>query len=287
MTAKIALVTDSTSNLPNELAAERHIYKAPLYVLWGEDSLKDGVDITEIELMQRLAALDPKGELPKTSQVSPQDFIDLFEQAREAENADEIVCGVISGALSGTYASAMQAKAAVDFPVHVVDTLQTSWALGFPMLSAADARDNGASVEEIVQVIEHESRQSRLLFTVDTLEYLHRGGRIGGASRLLGTALNIKPILDVREGLIDSVDKVRTRKRAIEHLIKVAGSHVNGHKIARLAIIHGNVEADANGMLTQAVEHFPTEETYVTNITAVLGVHVGPGAIGIIVQWSD
>lgn len=287
MTARVALVTDSTSNLPRELAAERHIYKAPLYVLWGEDSLKDGVDITEVELMRRLAALDPKDELPKTSQVSPQDFIDLFAVAREAENADEIVCGVISSALSGTYASAIQAKAAVDFPVHVVDTLQTSWALGFPMLDAADARDKGASAEEIVQVIESVSRRSKLLFTVDTLEYLHRGGRIGGASRLLGTALNIKPILELREGMIDSVDKVRTRKRAIEHLLKVAGLHVNGHAITRLAIIHGNVEADAQQMLVQAVEQFPTQEKYMSDITAVLGAHVGPGAIGIIVQWDE
>lgn len=287
MATRIALVTDSTGNLSRELAAERHIYVAPLYVLWGDDCFKDGVDITDVELIQRLAALGPKDELPKTSQVAPQDFIDLFETAREAENADEIVCGVISGVLSGTYASAMQAKAAVDFPVHVVDTLQTSWALGFPMLAAADARDNGASAGEIVRVIETAAQQSKLLFAVDTLEYLHRGGRIGGASRLLGTALHIKPILELREGGIDSVDKVRTRKRAVDQLLKIAASYVQGRNVVRLAIIHGNVEADAQQLLAQALERFPTQEHYVSNITAVLSAHVGPGALGIVIQWKE
>jgi DegV family protein with EDD domain len=150
MVTRVALVTDSTCNLSHELAAERHIYMAPLYILWGEASYKDGIDIKEPELFQRMRETE---DLPKTSQVSVQDFADMFEAARNAESADEVVCAVISCDLSGTYASAMQAKDMVDFPVHVIDTRQTSWALGFPMLSGADARDAGASAEEMARII--------------------------------------------------------------------------------------------------------------------------------------
>lgn len=287
MSARTALVTDSTSNLPHNLAAERHIYLAPLYVLWGEESYKDGVDITDVELLRRLAAADSNEELPKTSQVSPQDFVDIFQHARTNESADEIVCAVISSVLSGTYASAIQAAEMVDFPVHVVDSLQTSWTLGFTMLAGAEARDRGASPQEILHTVEEAARRSRLLFTIDTLEYLHRGGRIGGASRLLGTALNIKPILELREGRIDSVDKVRTRKRAVDHLLKIAEQHVAGRQVKRLAIIHGDVEAEAEELAARAAERFQPYEQYVSYITAVLGVHVGPGAMGVNIEWED
>jgi DegV family protein with EDD domain len=281
---RIALVTDSTCNLPPELAAERHIYVAPLYILWGEASYKDGIDIKEPDLFRRMRETE---ELPKTSQVSVQDFVEKFEKARQAESADEVVCAVISSDLSGTYSSAMQAKEMVDFPVHVLDTRQTSWALGFPMLSAANARDAGASAEEIVKEIGDVSRRSCLLFTVESLDYLHRGGRIGNASWLLGTALNIKPLLELENGLIEAADKVRTRKRAVEHLIKVSQERAAGSPIQRLAIMHSGVEDEAKALLETARGILSPDESYMSFIAAVLGVHVGPGAIGMIVQWGE
>lgn len=287
MTSHTALVTDSTCNLPPDLAAEQRIHIAPLYVIWGENSYKDGVDITDVELLERLAASDSKDDLPKTSQVSVQDFVELFETVREAEGADEVVCAVISSFLSGTYASAVRASELVDFPVHVVDTLQASWALGFAVLAGAEARDNGAGAAAIVQAIEEAAQASRLIFTIDTLEYLHRGGRIGKASHLVGTALNIKPILELRDGEIVSVEKVRTRKRAIDHLLRVGAQHAAGRAIRRLAVIHGNVQADADALLPRAIEQFKPQEHFISNITAVLGVHVGPGAIGINIEWKS
>jgi DegV family protein with EDD domain len=283
MATRIALVTDSTCNLPPEMAAERHIYVAPLYILWGEASYKDGIDIKEPELFRRMAETE---DLPKTSQVSVQDFADMFEEARKTESADEVVCAVISCDLSGTYSSAMQAKEMVDFPVHVIDTRQTSWALGFSVLSGADARDAGASAEEIVRVISETSRDSCLLFTVETLTYLHRGGRIGNASWLLGTALNIKPLLELENGLIEAADKVRTRKRAVEHLVKLAQERAAGNPIRRLAIIHGGVEDEAQALLEMAREKLTPDESHISYVAAVLGVHIGPGAIGINAQWG-
>lgn len=282
MTVRIALVTDSTANLYPELAAERRIYVAPLYILWGEASLKDGVDITDAELFSRLAETD---DIPKTSQVAPQDFVALFEEARAAENADEVVCAVLSSELSGTYASAIQAKETVDFPVHVVDTRQTSWALGFAMLSAADARDKGSTPAEIVQVIEDVSARTSLLFTIESLEYLHRGGRIGNAARLVGSALNIKPVLELVDGVVSTVDKVRSRKRAAEHLVKVAAQRAAGCPVTRFAVIHGGCEDEAQDVLKHATEALQPTETYLSYATAVLGVHTGPGALGVIVEW--
>jgi DegV family protein with EDD domain len=119
------------------------------------------------------------------------------------------------------------------------------------------------------------------------LHYLHRGGRIGNASWLLGTALNIKPLLELQDGLIEAPDKVRTRKRAVEHLLKVAEERAAGNPIRRLAIMHSGVEEEANALLEAARAKFNPGESYISYIAAVLGVHVGPGAIGVIVQWGD
>lgn len=286
MATRTALVTDSTSNIPPEIAAARRLYVAPLYVIWGDQSLKDGVDITNEGLLRRMRALDSRAALPKTSQVSPQDFVTLFEQAREAENADEVVCAVISGRLSGTYASAMQARDQVKFPVHVVDTLQTSWGLGFSVLAGAVARDQGASSAEIAEVIQTVSSRVRLVFTVDDLDYLYRGGRIGNASRLLGTALNIKPILELRDGVVNAADKVRTRKRAVQQVLSIIENYVGNNTVVRLAVIHGDVEDEARELLAQALEKLRPQEHYLSFVTAVLGAHVGPGALGVIVEWA-
>ena len=280
----VALVTDSTCNLPHKLTAERRIYVAPLYVLWGEESYKDGIDLTEAELFKRMRT---SAVSPKTSQVSVQDFVTLFEEAQRTEGADEIVCAVLSNDLSGTYASAIQASAQVEVPVHVVDTRQITWALGFPVLTGADARDAGASATEIVEVIQRAAENSHVIFTVESLEYLRRGGRIGQASYLLGTALNIKPILELKDGVVHAADKVRTRKRAVEHLIKLAEQDVDGASVKRLAVIHGDVEDEAQKLLDDAAARLNPPETFLSFATTVVGTHVGPGTLGLIIEWEN
>jgi DegV family protein with EDD domain len=167
-----------------------------------------------------------------------------------------------------------------------VDTRQTSWALGFSVLAGANARDTGASAEEILQTIRRSAENSCLLFTVETLEYLRRGGRIGHASYLLGSALNIKPVLELKDGVIHAADKVRTRKRAAEHLVKLAEQHAAGRTVKRVGVIHGAVEEEAQKLLEDGVARFNPQEKYVTYVAAVLGVHIGPGALGIIVEWE-
>lgn len=283
MTQVTALVTDSTCNLYPELAVGRRIHIVPLYVLWGDHSYRDGVDLGERELFRRLAT---ERELPKTSQATPQDFVDAFKQARVAEKAEAVVCGVLSSSLSGTYASAMQAREMVDFPVYVVDTRKVSWALGFTMLAAAEARDAGQTPQQIAQVIAETAERTQILFTIESLEYIHRGGRIGNASRLLGTALNIKPLLEIRDGIVNSVDKVRTRKRALERMLDLIEQIGNGRQIIRLAVIHGDVEAEAAALRDVAVARFQPRESYLSYAAAVLGVHVGPGTLGICVEYA-
>ena len=287
MSARTALVTDSTSNLPHDLAAERRIYIAPLYVLWGEKTYRDGIDISDADLFRKLRELGSDEDLPKTSQVSVQDFVEMFKKAREEENADEVVCAVISSGMSGTYQSAMQAKEQVDFPVHVVDTKYTSWALGLPVLSGADARDQGAGPAEIAEAIRQSAARIAFYFTLESLDFLHRGGRIGNASHLFGTLLNIKPVLTMEDGIVTSADKVRTRKRALQRLLTLAEKRVGDRKAKRLAVMHGGVEDEARPILEQALAKFQPQEHFFNYATAVLGVHVGPGAVGLIVEWED
>lgn len=282
--ARTALVTDSTCNLSPELAAEQHIYVTSLYVIWNEETFRDGIDMSERVFFNRLAT---SGDIPKTSQASPQDFVMLFEKAREAEHADEVVCAVLSSDLSGTYASAVQAKEQVDFPVHVVDTRQITWALGHIMLSAAVARDAGASPVEIVETIRRSAERQYVVFTINSLEYIRRGGRIGNARLLLGSALHIKPVLDVRDGIVNSVENVRTRKRAVEFLVKAAAERAGGCPVVRASIIHGDALEEAEALRKQAIEKFNPQETHLSYACTTIGVHTGPGVLGLVVEWAD
>lgn len=281
---RVALVTDSTCNLGPELLAKHHIHTVPLYIIWGDDNFKDGVDLLPPEFYERLRASD---DIPKTSQASPQDFVDAFLTVREKYEADEIVCPVVSSILSGTYASAMQAKDTVDFPVHVLDTRQVSWALGFSLLAGVEARDAGASAEDIGRAIMEAAGRTQLLFTINSLEYLRKGGRIGNARLFLGSALNIKPVLTLREGVVESVDNVRTRKRAVEHMLHVVEQTTSGRAVRRLAIFHGDAADEAQALLDAAVGKFQPAESYLSYAAAVLGVHTGPGALGVVVEWDN
>ncbi|MCZ2095812.1 MAG: DegV family protein [Anaerolineae bacterium] len=283
MAARTAIVTDSTCNLPPDLARERGIHVVPLYVVWGDESLRDGIDIHEQEFYARLRA---SKDIPKTSQATPQDFVLAFEQARAAANADEVVCAVVSSALSGTYASAILAQDMVDFPVQVIDTRQVSWALGHVTLAAADARDNGASADEIAATARDAAARQQLVFTIDSLEHLKRGGRISSGKLFVGSALNIKPVLVVREGVIEAVENVRTRKRALQQLPKVAADVLDGRQVKRLSVLHADAEAEGRAVLEQAQQQFQPEEIMFAYATTVLGVHAGPGAVGLVVEWS-
>ncbi len=207
--SKVAIVTDSTAYLQDDLLATYNISVVPLVVIWGTETLHDNVDIGPKEFYDRLSKAKI---MPSTSQPTVKSFADVYEKLH-AEGY-EILALVLSAALSGTMDSATQAKAMVpDAVVKVVDSKITSIPLAYMALAAARAAKRGASLSECKKIAEEIRDHAQVFFAVDTLEFLHRGGRIGGASRFLGTALNLKPILYLKDGKIEALERVRTSKK--------------------------------------------------------------------------
>ena len=211
----IAVVTDSTCDIPPDLIQKHRIVVVPLYVLWGKEELLDGQDIDNPTFYARLVT-DPIH--PKTSQPTPADFVRAIEET----GAREVVVITISRELSGSYDSAHQAAEEVDVPVHVVDSYSLSMGLGWQVLAAARERDSGSGVERMIAAAEQVREKLSLLLTVDTLEYLHRGGRIGGAAKLLGSVIQLKPLLGINHttGTLEAVEKIRTRAKALQRVVE-------------------------------------------------------------------
>jgi DegV family protein with EDD domain len=276
-TNRIALITDSTCDIPPELLEQYGIITVPLYVVWGEESLRDGVDIDKPTFYARLPE-DPIH--PKTSQPTPADFATVLHEC----GAQEAVIIVISAELSGTLDSANTARAMVDIPLHVADSFSTSMGLGWQVLAAARVREEGGDAAAMLAAAERVRDTLSVLFTVDTLEYLHKGGRIGGAARLLGTALQLKPmlILDQTTGGIDALERTRTRKKALRRIVEETFARVDPGKPLRVSVIHATARDEAQVMLEAIKAQYNPVDTVFSEISPVLGVHTGPGAIGLI-----
>ena len=277
MTGQFALVTDSTSDIPDDLVRQHQIYIAPLHILWGRDDFIDGVDITPAEFYERLAR---ESQLPTSSQPSPQEFAAIYERAVKETGAAGILTLTISSDLSGTYSSAVAAASMVDFPVEVVDLRTASIATGLSVLKLAQARDAGMSLPEALSLAQSYTSRTKLIFSVDTLEYLHKGGRIGGARRLLGTALNIKPVLQVIDGRVEPRESVRTRKRALSRIVEIFEAELDRDKPLNLAILHANAPQDAEALQAAILARCTPEMQVTAQISAVISVHTGPGAVG-------
>jgi DegV family protein with EDD domain len=277
VTAQFALVTDSTSDIPADLARQHQVYVAPLHIIWGREHFIDGVDITPAEFYVRLAR---EAQLPTSSQPSPQEFAEVYERAIKETGAPGILTLTISSDLSGTYSSAVAAADMVDFPVEVVDLRTASIATGLGVLKLAEARDSGISLPEALALAQSYTTRTKLVFSVDTLEYLHKGGRIGGARRLLGTALNIKPVLQVLDGRVEPRESVRTRKRVLGRLVEIFEVEVDPSRPFSLGILHANAPADAEALAAAIQEHQSPAMLVTTQIAAVISVHTGPGAVG-------
>src|SRR5512138_2466791 len=218
--SKVAVVTDSTAYLPPECLKQYNISVAPLSVIWGEQVLLDGVDIQPGEFYARLAG---SRAMPTTSQATPAVMLKTFQSL--LEHGYDVLGVFVSSRISGTFQSALQARdmiSGASDKITVIDSLATTMALGWPVLTAARAAQAGESLVECQKVVEHACQNSGVLFVVETLEFLRRGGRIGGASALLGTALNIKPVLEMRDGRIESVEKIRTKQKAIQRMLDLA-----------------------------------------------------------------
>lgn len=278
--AKVAVVTDSTAYIPRETLDGYPVYSAPLQLIWGEQTYRDGIDITPTEFYERL----PQAKVnPTTSQATPAAFLDLY--GKLLDEGYEILSMHLSSKLSGTLDSATQAKE--NFPgakIALVDTETTAMAMGFQVLAAARAAKQGASLEECVSLVEQTRGKTGVLFVVSNLEFLRRGGRIGGAQAFLGTALNLKPILELRGGKIEAVERVRTMGKAIDRLIDLFEERIGDRRPIRIASLHAAAPEEARLLLERTRQRFSEDEvveTVYSEISPVLGTHTGPGTIGL------
>ncbi len=276
--SKVAIVTDSTAYLPEDLVSAYNITVVPLVVIWGEETLRDNVDISPNEFYERLSKAKI---MPSTSQATIQAFTDVF--ARLHEEGYEILTIVLPAALSGTLDSAIQAKKSIpEATIELVDSQFTSAPLAYIALSAARAAKQGASLAECREIAEAVREHSGVFFAVDTLEFLHRGGRIGGASRFLGTALDLKPILELKEGKIEAIERVRTSKRAHNRLIELLEININNTTpINMIGVVSAAAEDSAASLVAEIKKRFTPDEIFMANISPVLGTHTGPGAVGL------
>jgi DegV family protein with EDD domain len=278
MMRRVKIVTDSTCDLPRELCDERGIHVVPLNVHFGEVVYRDQIDLDADQFLKLLAR---SGEAPKTSGPSP----GLFEETylRLGSDGSPIVSIHLSGKLSGTIRSAELARDAVRARglVDVVDSHSASLGLGLIVLAAAELADAGAEAREIVSFIRRLSPNVHILFVVDTLEYLQRGGRIGRAQGLLGTLLNIRPVLKLEDGEVQPVEKVRTRSKALDRLFEFVELFP---ELDRVAIVHGGCEADLEQLLRRIEPIYPRERITIGRYGPVIGTHAGPNGLGVVVS---
>jgi DegV family protein with EDD domain len=277
--SKVALVTDSTAYLPSNLLKAHNITVVPQVLIWGDETFHDGVDILPDEFYRRLSTAKV---MPTTSQVAIVTMKDTFEKLLAA--GYDVLGVFISSKLSGTMQSAIQAKEMLSKAadkIAIVDSLSTAMAMGFHVLAAARAAESGAGLAECKKLAEEAQKHTGVYFVVDTLEFLRRGGRIGGAQALLGSALNIKPILMLEDGKIESVEKIRTRGKALDRLVEVVVEKASGQTPVRLATLHANSEADAQSVLVAAAGKLNPVEKFLTSVSPVIGTHAGPGTVGL------
>ncbi len=278
MSKPVAVVTDSTASLPPDLVAEYNIHVVPLQVIWEGKAYRDGVDITPEDFYRRL---EHAKTLPTSSQPSAQDFADVFR--RLLDEGYDVLAVVISSKMSGTLASAAQAKEMLQADnIALVDSLSTGMETGFHALLAARAAAEGASLAECRAIAESARDHSGFVLMVPTLEFLHRGGRIGGASRWFGTVLRIKPILEVRGGRVEPLEKVRTRKKVIQRMADIVVARVGDARPLRLATLHTGAEEEARALQAQLEGRLSPDESLFGMVSPVIGTHVGPHGLGIV-----
>ena len=277
---RIAIVTDSTCNIPESLLERYNIPVIPLTLLWGDDSYLDGIDV-DADTFYRW--LQEREEFPTTSQPSVGASIEFFKDVAERLETDTILGIFVSSKLSGTLNSAIQAKAELpDLNIELIDSEYFSLGLGFQVLVAARAVEEGLEMDAIIERVKRTRESMKFVYAVDTLEYLHRGGRIGGAARLFGTMLNLKPVLTMKDGRVEPLEKVRSRQRSLKRVIEIVEENLAGRKPAGIAVMQAGVTPEEIAMIESWVqERFQPEELLTVTLSPVVGTHSGPGSIGI------
>ncbi|MEU8139453.1 DegV family protein [Streptodolium elevatio] len=279
MTTEVAIVTDSTAYLPDAVVEQHGIVVVPLKVVLRGRPLDEGTEATPAGLAEALR----QKRVVTTSRPSPETFAETYRRVAEG-GAREIVSVHLSAELSGTYEAALLAARESPVPVRVVDSRTLAMAMGFPVLTAAEAAADGASAEDAATAAEKRAGATSGFFYVDTLEYLRRGGRIGAAAALMGAALAVKPLLHVSDGRVAPLEKVRTSARAISRLEEIA-LEAAGEGRVDVAVHHLASPDRAEALAGRLRERLPQlGELYVSEVGAVIGAHAGPGLLAVVVS---
>ncbi|MGI2335627.1 MAG: DegV family protein [Dehalogenimonas sp.] len=274
----VKIIVDSTADLPQQLAENAGISIVPCYVRFGDISLRDRIDISEDAFFERLQ----NGSIfPTTSQPSPQDFIDVYQE--NSDNSDGIFSICVSRKLSGTYDSAFQARQSLNLniPIEIVDSQSTTIGLGVLAMLAARLAQEGKTLSQITTAVNEAIPTIHLLGFFDTLKYLMAGGRIGKAKGLIGSVLNVKPVLTLKDGELHPSGQVRSRIKGADRLVEYAGCF---SKIEDLWIVHANTENDAQDLAARLGEFFPREKIVISRLGAAIGSHAGPGTLFVCVR---
>lgn len=272
----IKIVTDSASGLGPDLARQYGISVIPLYVHFGNETFREGVDIHLAEFWPRLKSA-PK--LPTTSQPSAGDFVELYKAL--AADGSEIISIHLSSKLSGTVASAHAAREMLPAArIHVVDTQSISAALLVMAVEAARMAAAGRDVKAILARLDQLIAGFRIYFVVDTLEYLEKGGRIGKASALLGTALQMKPLLALEDGIVEAKERIRTKSKAVARIQELAAQDTAGRKCRYLGILHAAAPQEAEQLKADLVSQLAPGETIMAEVGPIIATHAGPGIVG-------
>ena len=273
----VKIITDSTSDITSDLAQEIGLTVIPLTVSFGHESFLDRVEITTAEFYRRLST---ENIFPTTTQPSPAKFLEAYEKL--AQETDNILVIVISGKLSGTYQSALNAKGMLKGKcrVEIIDSQMTVMALGMLAITAAKLADKGATMDELMEAVKKRIPLLHPAMAFDTLKYLAKGGRIGRAQGLLGSLLSIKPILTIKEGEIAPLTKKRSEAAAMDYLVNLVAGIKN---IEALAVEHGNSPEQAEALFERIGSIYPKEKIYRSTVSPVIGTYTGPNLLSVTV----
>jgi EDD domain protein, DegV family len=279
MAYKIALVTDSTNDLPQSYREKYQVYVVPLTIVWGENQYLDGVELKAEDFYARLSS---DATLPTTSQPTPKQFLEKYQEA-VADGAQEIIVLTISSAMSGTIQSARTAAQDFSAPVHIIDSKSNSMSLGWQVLAAARERELGGTAEQIIAAVDQVRQGLHYHIILETIDYLFHGGRIAGAARFIGGLLHLKPQIRVNHetGAVEAGDIARTRAQAIDRLYTSFFKHFDGTRPLHIAVLHNAALEEAEALAEKIRAEFNPQELIITIVSPVLGVHTGPRALAL------